>query len=261
MHVAALFRYPLKGFTGEACDVLEILPGGRVAGDRVLGLRFDDATTPDEAWGSKMEFVALINTPALTPLRLTFDDRSLALCVRHGGDVLFDDILDSAGRRAFAASIERYLLSLGDDVLALRARLPLRVVGDGHTPRYQDRKAGYVTLHGRASVASIAAALDEAPDVTERRFRSNVALEGVDAWNEQEWSGHRVRIGDVEFKVAAPVTRCLATHANPLTGARDEPVMQRLLKVYASDRPTFAVLMTSVCGGTIRVGDRVEPAA
>jgi uncharacterized protein YcbX len=35
--VAALYRYPVKGFTREACDALDILPGGRVAGDRVLG--------------------------------------------------------------------------------------------------------------------------------------------------------------------------------------------------------------------------------
>ena len=38
--VAALYRYPLKGFTPEHCTTLTVLPEGRVAGDRVLAFRF-----------------------------------------------------------------------------------------------------------------------------------------------------------------------------------------------------------------------------
>jgi uncharacterized protein YcbX len=38
-HVVALYRYPVKGFTPEACDNLTVLDEGRIAGDRVLGVR------------------------------------------------------------------------------------------------------------------------------------------------------------------------------------------------------------------------------
>jgi uncharacterized protein YcbX len=38
-HVAALYRYPVKGFTPEECDTLTVLDEGRIAGDRVLGVR------------------------------------------------------------------------------------------------------------------------------------------------------------------------------------------------------------------------------
>ena len=37
--VVALYRYPLKGFTLENCDTLMVLSEGRIAGDRVLGIR------------------------------------------------------------------------------------------------------------------------------------------------------------------------------------------------------------------------------
>ena len=47
--VAALYRYPLKGFTPEACETLSILPSGRVSGDRVLGVRFADTPASDDA--------------------------------------------------------------------------------------------------------------------------------------------------------------------------------------------------------------------
>jgi hypothetical protein len=262
MRVAALFRYPVKGFSREACDVLDVLPGGRIAGDRVLGLRFNDARVADDAWGTKVDMVALVHTPGLAPLDVSFDHATLRLGIRLGDNVLIDDVMDDNGRRRFASVIEHYLSSLDESPVGARAApFPLRVVGDGITPRYQDREPGYTTLHGRGSLAALAVTVDEAPGITERRFRSNVAVDGLDAWEEQRWVGRRLRIGEVEFDVANPVTRCLATHANPLSGKRDLPIMPTLLRVFPSERPTFAVMMTSERGGRIRVGDRVEPTA
>lgn len=260
MHVAGLYRYPVKGFTREERDWLDVLPGGRIAGDRVLGLRYRGSIPDDDGWGSKVGFVALVNTPGLAALRLAFEHESRRLRLALADEVLFDGVLDDAGRARFAAAVERYVLGLGDSPLAARPdRLPLRVVGDGVTPRYQDREPGYVTVHGRASLAALAAAVDEDPATTEQRFRSNVALEGVEAWEEQRWVGRRLRIGDTVFDVAAPVTRCLATHAHPVSGERDRPIMQTLLRVFPAERPTFALLTTSARGGRIRVGDEAVP--
>src|SRR6185295_4935585 len=150
MRVAALFRYPVKGFTREECDALEVLPGGRIAGDRVLGLRFNDSTALDDAWGTKLEFVAVVNTPGLTALQLKFDHERLRLRIQLGDEVLLDDVLDDAGRKRFASVIEQYVLGAKENPISTRmSRLPLRVVGDGVTPRYQDREPGYATLHGR----------------------------------------------------------------------------------------------------------------
>jgi len=258
MRVAALFRYPVKGFTPEQCDSLEVLPGGRVAGDRVLGLRFNGAAAPDDAWGTKLDFVALVNTPGLAALRLTWDHDTWRLRVEHAGQVLLDDVLDAGGRERFAAAIEHYVLGLDDNPLSSQKdRRPLRVVGDGITPRYQDREPGYATVHGRASVAALASSVGEAPALTERRFRSNIAVEGLDAWEEQRWVGRTLRIGAVAFHAPHPVTRCLATHANPVTGRRDVPVMKTLLRLFPAERPTFAIMMTADRGGTVRVGDGV----
>ena len=259
MHVAALFRYPVKGFTREECDSLEVLPGGRIAGDRVLGLRFNGSATADDAWGTKLEFVALINTPGLTSLQLKFNHETLRLRIRLADEVLLDEVLDAAGRRRFAATIEQYIVGLEENpVSSPTDRFPLRVVGDGITPRYQDREPGYTTLHGRRSLAALAAAVAESPEVSEHRFRSNIAVDGPDTWEEQRWIGRNLRIGDVEFKAVNPVTRCLATHANPRTGKRDLPIMKTLLELFPRERPTFAIMMTADRGGSIRVGDKIE---
>jgi len=261
VRVRRLFRYPVKGFTGEDCDRLDVLPGGRIAGDRVLGLRFDDEKAEDDAWSSKAGFLALVHTPVLAALRLRFDAETSKIRLAHRNDVLFDDVLDDTGRRRFASTVERFLSSVQDpSVAAIARRFPLRLAGNGKTPRFQDREPGFVTLHGRPSIAAVATAVDEDAEVTERRFRSNIVIDGLEAWDEQRWVGGTVRIGDVAFDVVNPVTRCLATHANPDSGQRDRAMMQELLHVFPAARPTLGVLMTSERGGVVRVGDDVRVA-
>jgi uncharacterized protein YcbX len=131
------------------------------------------------------------------------------------------------------------------------------LIGDGVTPRYQDSQQGQITLHGRESLASVAQALRQ-PELDELRFRSNISVEGLDAWGEQDWIGRNVRIGAVQFEVLRPKVRCLATHANPQTGERDLPVMQTLVRAFQQQEPTFAIALTTAGrGGDIHVGDTV----
>lgn len=258
MRVAALYRYPVKGFAPEGRETLTVLGDGRIAGDRVLGLRFANAAASDDEWGTKHEFVALVNTPGLARLEPEFDHENLRLRIAARGERLVDEELDEGGRGRIAAAIGDYVRRLGENPLSSQAaRLPLRLVGDGRMPRYQDDRAGLVTLHSRESLAALASAA-QAPELSELRFRSNIAIEGAPAWSEQDWIGRRLRIGALEFEAAKAKTRCLATHANPLTGERDLPLMKILLRTYAAEKPTFAIaLALRGEGGSIRVGDGV----
>lgn len=258
MRVAALYRYPVKGFTPEKRETLTVGEDGRIAGDRVLGVRFANAAVPGDGWGTKHEFVALVNTPGLARLELHFDHDRLRLRIALRGETLVDEGLDPGGRTRIAAVVERYVLGLADNPLASNPRrLPLRIVGDGITARYQDDQGGFATLHGRESLAALASVAGAA-DLSELRFRSNIAVEGAGSWAEQGWIGRRIRIGSVEFEASSPKTRCLATHANPATGERDLPVMRLLPQAFAREKPTFAIaLALRGGGGVIRVGDEV----
>jgi len=256
--VIALYRYPIKGFTPEVVERISVLPGGRVAGDRVLNFRFADAPVADTTWCRKYHGVVLANTPGLARLQVRFDDRTLRLKIIVLNQILIEDTLDEAGRQRLVDAITGYVLSLTENPLQGEpARLPLKLVGDGTTPRYQDNEAGQVTLHSRESLASAGAALGDA-NLNERRFRHNIVIDGVPAWEEQSWVGGKVRVGGVEFETVVPKVRCLATHANPLTGERDLEVMQTLVQAFKQQQPTFGVGMLSSAGGEIRVGDEVS---
>lgn len=257
--VVALYRYPVKGFTPEACETLTVLAEGRIAGDRALGLRFANSPVPDHAWSRKYEFVALVNTPGLAPLDVRFDHRALRLRISRDGAVLVDAPLDDAGRRRIAEAVAGFVLTLDENPLSHHPeRLPLRLIGDGVTPRYQDNEAGQVTLHSRQSLAAVAIAVGDA-GLSEARFRSNIIVEGLAAWEEQTWIGKSIRIGQVTFDVVKPKVRCLATHANPVTGERDMQLLPTLKRAFAQEEPTFAVgMITQGAGGEVRLGDEVR---
>ena len=255
--VTALYRYPVKGFTPEKVDAITVLPGGRVTGDRVLNFRFADAPVGDTEWCRKYHGVVLANTPGLARLAVRFEEATRTLSVHCEGRPLAEGALDDAGRRLLVAAVTDYVLSLDENPLRGHPeRLPLKLVGDGTTPRYQDNAAGQVTLHARASLAAVGAVLGD-PSLSELRFRHNIAIDGAAAWAEQSWVGATVRIGAVAFETVVPKVRCLATHANPLTGERDLQVMQRLVEGFGQQQPTFGIGMLSQAGGVIRVGDAV----
>jgi uncharacterized protein YcbX len=256
--VTALYRYPVKGFTPERCERLAVLPGGRVAGDRVLNFRFADAPVADTAWCRKYHGVVLANTPGLARLNVRFDDGAQRLRIAFENHLLADEALDEAGRQRLVDAITGYVLSLDENPLKGQpTRLPLKLVGDGAIPHHQDNEAGQVTLHSRESLVSAGTALGDA-NLNELRFRHNIVIAGVTAWEEQSWVGRKLSVGKVEFETVVPKVRCLATHANPVTGERDLQVMQTLVKAFAQREPTFGVGMLTHAGGQIAAGDVVS---
>lgn len=255
IRIDALFRYPVKGFTPERRDSLVIQPDGRVQGDRSLVFRFADAVEPEDATYPKSRGLALMTFPSLARVDLAFDDEARTLRLRVDDIDVTADLSDE-GRSRLAEAVTAYLRTTGDArLLEADGILPLGLLGDGRTARFQDRPQGFVSLHGAASVADLDAAV-EAP-VDDRRFRSNIVVSGTSAWEELGWAG-RVRIGEVEFEVQKPIERCAAITANPDTGVRDARLLRVLTADFGQDEPTLGILLLPVAdGGTIRVGDEV----
>jgi len=256
--VAALYRYPVKGLTPESMTSLAVGADGRVVGDRVLGVRLADNPAAADEWSPKAGMLVLMNTPALARLQVQYDHSQRRLRIALDGAVLADEGLDPAGRGRLAAALADYALPMDESPLRDHPeRLPLRIVGDGVTGRFQDNPNGQVTLHSRASLTALAQAFGDGT-FDERRFRSNLVIDGVAPWEEQTWVGRTLSVGTALFAVDHPSVRCLATHANPTTGERDRQVMTTLTHAFNQEKPTFAVHLRVEQPGEVRIGDRVE---
>lgn len=112
-------------------------------------------------------------------------------------------------------------------------------------------------LINRASLAELNAQLAE--PVGARHFRANLVVDADFAWQEDEW--RRIRVGEVEFEITKPCTRCVFTTVDPELGERraDGEPMKTLIRTRAlPEGICFGVNMRAVNSGVVRVGDEVE---
>lgn len=91
------------------------------------------------------------------------------------------------------------------------------------------------------------------------RFRPNLVIEGAPAYAEDGWQ--RIRIGEVEFRVAKGCTRCILTTIDPQTGERStdrEPLTT--LKTYRQREGDvyFGQNLINLGYGPLQVGMPVE---
>jgi uncharacterized protein YcbX len=87
------------------------------------------------------------------------------------------------------------------------------------------------------------------------RFRSNIVISGGPAWIEDEWTGRRIRIGDVVFRVAKPNDRCLVTTIDMETGEKGREPLRTLGRYRNVDQELlFATYLIPDTLGTIALG-------
>lgn len=125
----------------------------------------------------------------------------------------------------------------------------IKVPGRGMT----DSDFPSISLCNMASHRAVGQKLGQ--DLSIHRWRGNIWIDGMPLWEEFEWLGREVQIGEAVFRVRERITRCLATTANPETGIRDADTLGALKTWGHKD---FGVYAEVLKGGAISVGDKVE---
>lgn len=171
-----------------------------------------------------------------------------------------DEVFDFGARTLADGSVEAYrhdgtdgpwpvgTVAL-DTELSARMGEPVRVLPEGEVPHFDDAP---VSVIGTASLDWFAEHHDMRVD--DRRLRANLVLATDVPFVEETWTS--VRVGEVDFEVVTPITRCRVvdlaqnhlTHTMPLLrtlgATRDVK-----LGVYLAPRST----------GVLRCGDPVHP--
>ena len=90
------------------------------------------------------------------------------------------------------------------------------------------------------------------------RFRPNLVVQGCAAYAEDHW--RRIRIGDIEFTLAKPCSRCVVPSIDQATAQKDSEIL-RVLASYrrGEDRQVyFGQNLLYLATGQLAVGARVE---
>ena len=88
------------------------------------------------------------------------------------------------------------------------------------------------------------------------RFRTNVVIDGVEPFAEEQWRS--LRIGDVEIRFAEVCDRCVLPTYDPETLDKSHEPTRTLAKHHSWDgKVWFGVRLIPVTTGTIQLGDTV----
>lgn len=246
--VSSLYRYPVKGLSGERLDSVALAAGTTFPMDRAFALEngpsgFDPAAP---TWQPKIKFLCLMRNASIAALETRYDDDSGRLTVSRDGIPLLDENLkDPTGR----AAVESFF----QDFMGSEARGKIRVLqSSGHS--FSDVAKKVVSIINLESVAALGEALHR--EVHPLRFRGNLHVSGWPAWLETQLVGRELEIGSTRLRVVKMIQRCAATEVNPETAARDIAVPEALYRLTGED--DCGIYAEVKVPGTIAEGDRVR---
>jgi uncharacterized protein len=247
VHVAQLWRHPVKSFQGEQAPEVVVEQDG-LRGDRQWGVR--DAATGRVLTGRREPRLlhasarlvanqAELHLPTGDVCRGTGPATDAALSAWLGAPV---SLVAAAAEPPSQA--EYFADATDDSSAAIEWTMP--------SGRFVD--AAPLLVLTTASLRS-GASLYPAGNWDVRRFRPNVLVDtDRDGWYEDDWCGRTVRIGDVHLVPQQPCVRCtMVTRAQPGL-ERDIDVYRAVARHHNGNLGVWTAVQTP---GTIRVGDAV----
>lgn len=255
--VQQIFKYPIKGLTPHPTQGVILKTGHGIIGDRAFALMYaENCTQPAETipWMSKGNFAMQNDWPGLAALQCDYDNQTGNLTIKHQDVLLLQSETHSqAGRNLISAFFTGYLASLNPTETARHPqKTPLYLVGNSNgETRYPDREPVHISLVSQATLDSISEAVNYPADV--RRFRPNFVIQGVSAWEEFNWIGKKIQLGNATIAITARIGRCVNIEVNPQTGQRDIPLFSLLPQKFGHAQT--GVLATVISDGSVSVGD------
>lgn len=259
MNLKSLYRYPVKSLRGGAFDALDVTE---------RGLCFDRHWMVVDAQGQFMTQrqharMALIDTQV-------DDDGGLLLQAPRMPDLNVHGAHDATlpvvvwRDTVQAAPVDGDADAWLSEFLAIDCRLVVfpydaRRVVDPEYAAATDQ-VGFADgfpflLISQASLDDLNARLTQ--PVPMLRFRPNLVIGGCDAYAEDTW--RRIRVGDLEFRVAKPCSRCIIPTIDPATAQRSAEPLRTLMTYRRRDnRIYFGQNLIHDGNGRLAVGMPVE---
>jgi uncharacterized protein len=247
--VAELYRYPVKGLSGERLDFVPVSPGATFPMDRAFALENGPSGFDPSAptWQPKVKFLCLMRNARLAALATRYDDASETFVVRKNGETLLEARLSDASERT---KLEQFFQEFMDTEARGKIRLlEAPAVDERHS--FSDVAKKVVSIINLQSVAALEDSIGR--KVHPLRFRGNIYVEGMPAWFETGLIDRTIQIGKVRLRVVKSIQRCAATEVDPETAVRDIDVPDALFRLTGEDDcGIYAEVLTA---GTIAPGD------
>ena len=256
--ISSINYCPVKSISFQTIANCEIRKNIGIVGDRIFafskGLDLNQAQlfekNLDERRGKWNKILTLKNSPALNKYNFIFDNNKLRFTQRNNEIMTIN-----------ADEIGEYEL-LSNKILELEKSLqkPLFLMKNKDTPFFDTSISNKTVLNHSISLINLNSIEDFQSKINQKienqRFRGNIYINGIDAWEEQNWIGKIIKINDISFKVEKNIPRCVAINLKPNSDDKSLNLLQSLKKNY--NHFDMGIYLTALNDGQINTGEKIS---
>ncbi|MEP5727743.1 MAG: MOSC N-terminal beta barrel domain-containing protein [Sulfitobacter sp.] len=248
MHVAALYRHPIKSHGREAIDRITLTKGQTMPWDRTWAVTHEATKyDPDNpGWAHCRNFMLGSRTPGLAGIWAKLNETTRTVTLTH------IDLPDITIQPDEPTDVARFLAWVAPLCPDDRAG-PMDIISAGQQGM-TDSQVGALSIANLASHGAVQDALGS--PITLERWRANIWIDGAEPWVEHNWLGQDLRIGKAVFGIRERARRCSLTNTNPVTGLRDLTVLDTLNGTFGHQ--DFGVYAEVIETGEVALNDTAE---
>ena len=249
---------PVKSISFQTINECKIKKNIGIVGDRIFafskGLELNQAQlfekNLDERRGKWNKILTLKNSPVLNKYNFKFKDKKLTF-TQKDKEILTIDI---------SKSNEYDLLS--NKILELEVSLqkPIYLMKNIDIPFFDTSISNKSVLTHSISFINNKSIEDFEKKTNQtiepQRFRGNIYVDGMKAWEERNWIGKIIEINDISFKVEKNIPRCVAINLKPNSDDNSLNLLQSLKKTF--NHFDMGIYLTALDDGQVNIGDNVS---
>ena len=256
--ISSIHYCPVKSVSFQSVDSCEIKKNIGIIGDRIFAFSkgLDEnkvklfEKSPEERKGKWNKILTLKNSPVLNKYNFIFKENNLTLTFEDK-EILTIDINQLSEREELANKIVELENSLKEPIVLMKNK---------EFPFFDTSVSNKVNFTNSISLLNIQSINDFQNKIDKKfeisRFRGNIYVDGITAWQERNWIGKIIKIKNISFKVEKNIPRCVAINLKPKTDDNSLNLLKSLKKTY--NHFDMGIYLTSLDDGKIEIGNKIE---
>lgn len=249
--VAFAYLSPIKSLSFQSAQTLIIKKDIGIEEDRIFafsrGLNEVDAKRIEKEPSDRelIHFLTLKNSPSLNKYDFKFENQSITI-FKENKEIASYSIYDKE-------NISKKLQKLEPDLL-----IPTYLLKNQIFPFFDTTNSSSVSntvsLINLNSIKDFSNKINK--DVEFERFRGNIYVKNLDAFEERKWINKVISINKIQFKVLKNIPRCSATNLKINSSETDINLPNMLRKIYG--HIDMGIYLAPLENGQVKVGDNVN---
>ncbi len=243
-----LFYSPVKSISFEESESLNVLTDRGIESDRIFAFvqNLDSNSIKNLIEDPKSRklnnFLTLKNSPELNQYNFTYAKNKLIL-------KKMDEIIISIN--PFSKNEKKLLCDKINQIILKDKKLDLLM--DEKNPFFDTMPNNSISLINKKSISDFSNKISTNIEI--ERFRANIYIDGIAAWEERDWIGKTININNINFFVSDEISRCSATNLKPSSDIVTINLPNQLKKTY--DHINMGLYIVPQQNGVISKEDKI----